>query len=884
MPPEHWLFTIPLRLRSLFRWAQADQELDDELRDHLERATEEYVAKGMAPEEARWRARLDLGGIEQTKENCRDARRVAWAQDFVQDTRYGLRMLLKSPGFTAVAVITLALGIGANTAIFSLSNAAFFRPLPYPDAERLAVVWQNNLRTGETEGLVSYPNFADWRSQSRSFADMAFYMSGKSMLAGNGQAERTPSALVSVNFFSVFGVSPILGRSFSPDEQIPGHANVSVISYKLWRTKLGGDPHIVGRNIVSAAGDQHTIIGVMPPGFSFPDQTDLWTPREVGEFFKTKARQYPNQHVVARLNVGVSWQQAQTEMATIAKGLAEEYPAIDGGIGVRVVPLRVQLSSKVRQGLFLLWAAIGVVLLIACLNGANLIMARTAGRQKEISVRYSLGATRGRIVKQFLCESVLLASVAAAIGTLLANWIVQFVSGLNPDLAKLRGSILDIRVLGYTVAITALTALVCGVLPALCAPRVDLQHTLQASGSGHSSPGAQALRKLFIIVQVALAFVLLVSSGLLVRSLWHIFAVPPGFDAGHLLTFHVYWPNAPANDAAEKERDSLYGEMLIRLRALPGVSAVASTSNVLFPNEMFKVPFVVEGQLQDPTGQRPLLPHGETTADFFRTMGIPLLHGRSFESADAVENATPVIIINETMERRFWPNEDPLGKRVRFDDPNFKSPWFSIVGVVGDVRQEGLEMPAGPMAYLPSKGYWMDDVVIRSKSDPRLLVNTVREQIRTFNANLAIDNVAVVADLLTLRESQRKFNALLLGALAFVALLLAAVGIYGAISYWVKQRTSEIGIRMALGAQQTNIFRFVVARGMRLIFVGLALGTAGASAASRWISSMLFGVTANDPATLSAIAVLLALAACAACWIPAWRAMRVDPMVALRYE
>lgn len=801
----------------------------------------------------------------------------------LQDIRYGLRTFVKSPGFTAVAVITLALGIGANTAIFSLSNAAFFRPLPYPHAERLAFLWQNNLRTGENEGLVSYPNFADWRSQSRSFADMAFYMSGKSILAGNGQAERTPGALVSVNFFSVLGVSPILGRTFSLDEQVPGHANVSVISYKLWRTRFGGDPHIVGRNLAFAAGG-NTIIGVMPPSFSFPDQTDLWTPREFGEFFKTKARQYPNQHVIARLNEGVSWQQAQTEMDTTAKRLAAEYPAIDGGVGIRVVPLRVQLSSKVRQGLFLLWAAIGGVLLIACLNAANLIMARAAGRQKEISVRYSLGATRGRIVKQFLCESVLLASVAAVAGILLANWILHFVSTLNPDLAKLSGSILDIRVLSYTVAITAITALVCGVLPALAAPKIDLQRALQAASSGHSSPGAQALRKLFIVAQVSLAFVLLVGSGLLVRSLWHIFAVAPGFDAEHLLTFHVYWPNAPANDAAEKERDSLYGDMLGRLRALPGVSAVASTSNVLFPNEMFKVPFVIEGQPQEPSGQRPFLPHGEATTDFFRNVGIPVLQGRAFDSTDVVENASPVIIINETMARRFWPNEVPLGKRFRFDDPNFKSPWFSIVGVVGDVRQEGLELPAGLMAYLPSKGYWMDDVVIRSKNDPRSLVSTIRGEIRTLNANLAVDNVAVVSDLLALRESQRKFNALLLGALASLALLLAVVGIYGTVSYWVKQRTSEIGIRMALGARQADIFRLVVVRGMRLIFVGLALGTAGALVAARLITSMLFGVAPTDLATLGAIAVLLTLAAFVACWVPARRAMRVDPMVALRYE
>jgi putative ABC transport system permease protein len=805
-------------------------------------------------------------------------------QNLFTDLRFSARMLLKNPGFAALAVLTLALGIGANTAIFSLSNAAFFRPLPYPDAERLAFLWQNNLRTGQTEGLVSYANLADWRSQSHSFSDMAFYMSGKSILSGNGDPERTPGALVSTNFFSVLGVNPILGRSFSPEEQIPGHANVTVISYRLWRTRFGGDPQVLGRDLVFGGGDKNTIIGVMPAGFAFPDNADLWTPREVGEFFKMKARPYPNQHVIARLNPNVTWGQAQSEMDTIAKRLADAYPAIDGGVGIRVVPLRMQLSIKVRQGLFVLWAAIGGVLLIACLNGANLIMARAAGRQKEISVRYSLGATRGRIVKQFLCESALLASLAAGVGILLGVWVLRFVSKLNPDLAKLSGSILDIRVLAYTVAIAAFTTLICGVLPPLSAPSVDLHRALQAASSGHSAPGAQALRKLFIIAQVSLAFVLLVGSGLLVRSLWHIFAVAPGFDAEHVLTLHVYWPNAPAGNEAEKQRDSLYGEMLNRLRALPGVSAAGSTSNVLFPDEMFKVPFVIEGQPDQPAGQRAFLPHGEATVDFFRTMGIPLLRGRSFEAADAVDNAPPVIIINETMANRFWPNENPLGKRFRFDDPNLKSPWFSIIGVVGDVRQEGLELPAGIMAYVPSKGYWMDDLVIHTKNDPRLLIGSVREQIRSVNPNLVIDNVNVVGDLLSLRESQRKFNALLLGALASLALLLAAVGIYGTISYWVKQRTPEIGIRMALGADESNIFRLVIGRGMRLIALGLGIGIAAALAATRLIASMLFGVSATDPATLVAIAFLLTLAALAACWVPARRAMRVDPIIALRYD
>jgi len=411
-----------------------------------------------------------------------------------------------------------------------------------------------------------------------------------------------------------------------------------------------------------------------------------------------------------------------------------------------------------------------------------------------------------------------------------------------------------------------------------------LNRALREANSGQAAPRAHALRKLFIVAQVSVAFVLLVGSGLLVRSLWHIFAVGPGFDAEHVLTLHVYWPGAPVNSADEKQRNSLYSEMINRLRTLPGVESVGATSNVLFPSEMYKVPFVIEGQPAEPPGQRPFLPSGEATPDYFRTMGIPLLHGRVFTEADTVENPSPNIIINDTMARRYWPNEDPVGKRMRFDDPNFKSPWFTIVGVVGDVRQQGLEMPSGLMAYSPSGGYWTDDLVVHSNSDPRTLVGTVREQIRSVDPNLAIDNVNVVSDVLSLQESQRKFNALLLGAFAFIALSLAAMGIYGTVSYWVKQRTPEIGIRMALGADQKNIFRLVVASGMQLIFAGLAIGIAGALAATRLIASLLFGVTASDPVTFAAIATLLTLVAFAACWIPAQRAMRVDPIAALRYE
>lgn len=776
------------------------------------------------------------------------------------------------------------MGIGANTAVFSLANAAFFRPLPYPNAERLAFLWQNNQRTGQTEGLVAYPNFADWRSQSSGFSDMAVFMSGKSILAGDGgENNRTPSALVSTNFFSVLGVEPVLGRSFDVSEDVKGHADVVVISYNLWRTRFASAHDVLGRALLFAGGDKKTIIGVMPMGFDFPESTELWSPREVTEFLRTKSRQYPNQHVIGRLNTGVGSIQAQAELNTIADRLAKEYPDSDTGVSVSVVPMRQQLSAKVRQAIILLGGAIAGVLLIGCVNVANLCLVRAAGRQKEISIRYALGATRATLVKEFLIESVLLAAIAAGCGIILAVWIVRVVSKLNPNIAELGSSILDARVLGYTFGVAMFTAVLCGLLPLLSYPQIDLNRSLRET-SGQAAPKAQAVRKLFIATQVALAFVLLVISSLLVRSLWEIFAIPPGFDAEHVLTLHVYWPNAPANATGESQRNSLYEEIMIRLRALPGVTGVGATSNVLFPNDMYKVNFVAEGHSEQITGQQASLLGGDATSDYFRTMSIPLLRGRTFNDADASTDAAPVVIINNTLAQRYWPNEDPTGHRIKFGDSNFPNPWLTVVGVVGDVRQDGLETPVSLTAYSPSSGYWNDDLVLRCKGDPRELISVVRQEVRDVNSNLVVDNIGVLSDLLSIRETQRRFNALLLGGLATVALLLSAIGIYGTISYWVRQRTVEIGIRMMLGADRQNISRLVLRTGMPFVLIGLLFGIGCGLIATKLIANSLYGVAASDPVTYLAISVLLCCVAFLACWVPAQRAVRVDPLSALRHE
>ncbi|HTS12939.1 MAG TPA: ABC transporter permease [Candidatus Limnocylindrales bacterium] len=813
-------------------------------------------------------------------------------QSLWQDVRYSLRALAQNPGFTAVAVLTLALGIGANTAIFGLANAAFFRPLPYPHADRLAFLWQSNQRTGELEGSVSYPNYADWRAQGQSFKDMAFVMFAHEIMAGSGTKEwlngaagpeRVAATLVSTNFFSVMGVHPILGREFVPDDSIKGHTNVVVISYGLWQTRFGGDSQVIGRSL-GFGGKGDTIIGVMPRDFLFPNGAELWKPREVNEFLQANARQYPNMGVIGRLSPHASWSQAQAEMDTIARRLAEEYPAADAGVGIRIVPLRVQLSQKVRQGLLVLWGAIFGVLLIACLNAANLMMVRAVGRQKEIAIRSSLGATRWRIAKQFLAESLLLAAAGAAAGIVLAGWIIDAVAKMNADVTRLGGSVLDARVLGYTVAVAVFTALVCGALPVFSTSRIDLNHALKETST--AAPRAQITRRVLIVSEVALTFVLLVGSVLLIRSLWQVLNVNPGFDAEHAFTFRVAWPSGPAgaNDT-QGARNAVYADFVTRVKRLPGVDAMGATSNVLFPGEVYKTPFAIEGHAAASSGETRFLLNGDATPDFFRAMGIPLLSGRAFTEADAAENAPSVAAINQTMARQYWPNEDPIGKSFKFEDPNFKSPWFTIVAVVGDMRQDGFERPADPMAYVPSSIYfWGDDIVIRATGDPKRLATELRETARGVNPNLVIYDFQRVSVALSEHESQRKFNAVLLGAFAFLALALAAVGIYGTVSYWVRQRTQEIAIRMALGAQPRNIFGLVIARGVEMIAAGLVIGIVGALGATRILANMLFGVKQTDPLTFAGVSVVLLGAAVLACYMPARRAMDVDPMTALRDE
>jgi putative ABC transport system permease protein len=876
---------------ALFRRRKPADDLAEEIRSHLEMEEQENLESGMPPEEAHYAALRQFGNVTLAQERSREMWGWNSVEALWQDLRFGLRQLRKNPGFTTVAIITLALGIGANTAIFSLANAAFFRGFPFPHADRLAFLWQDNARTGETEGAVSYPNYADWRAQSRTFEDMAFIAFGKGFLTGSGGMaivtgpngpERVPGALVSTNFFSVLGVNPLLGRGFVTDDALMGHTAVAVISYGFWQGRFGGDPHVL-RKRIRFGGDEIAIIGVLPKGFSFPGNSQIWRPRVVYEFLQTKARQYPNLAVVGRRRTGVTWPQAQAEMDMIAARLATAYPSVDGGVGIRVIPLREQLTERVRRGIVVLWGAIAGVLLMACLNTAGLMMGRASSRQKEIAVRLSLGATRWRLARQLLTESSLLAAVGALVGFGLAVAMVDLVSRLNPDIGKLGGSVLDASVLAYTVAVTVVAAVLCSVLPALTVPGINVNRALKVT-SAAISPSTHATRKAFIVAEVATAFALLVGSGLLMRTLWGILRVDPGFDAAHVLALHVYWQAQAKTPGESTARDALSVDLLARLRSLPGVSSGGCASFVLFPDEMFLVPFEIEGQPAGPSNQKPLLTGGGASPDFFRTMGIPLLRGRVFSASDLVKDAQPVGVIDETMARRYWPNEDPIGKRFELVDPNFKSLWLTIVGVVGDVRGQGLEKPSGLMAYIPLADSVYDDIIIRTTGDPLGLSGIVRREIRSLDKNLVITHMTSARSMLVERESHREFTAWLLGGFASVALVLAAVGIYGVLAHWVGQRTQEVGIRMALGAKKGDVLRMVAGQGLNFAILGIVLGMAAALGLTRYFNSLLYGVKPTDPLTLIAVSVLLLGVSLLASYIPARRATKVDPMVALRHE
>jgi predicted permease len=804
-----------------------------------------------------------------------------------QDIRYGLRGLWRQPAFTVVAVCSLALGIGANTAIFSLVNAVLLRPLPLREPERLVMVWENQTLINAPRDNVTPANYVDWREQNQVFEEMAALGWQSVNLTGDGEPEKLTSYGVTANFFPLIGAEPALGRNFLPEEDRDGGPRVVILSHGLWQRRYGGDPAVLGRDIL-LNGEKHTVVGVMPRGFQFlQSYVGMWTPAAFSR--ELLSRRNSNMlTVVARLKPGVTPERAQADIGAITERIANDHPDTSQGLEAQVVPLHEQLAGQSRNPLLVLLGAVAFVLLIACANIANLLLARAAGRRKEIAVRTALGASRGRVVRQLLTESVLLAGLGGAAGLLLAVWSFEFLKKLVPDgLAFSAGLKIDLTVAAFAVVASLLTGVLFGLAPALQASRVDLNEALkQGGGRGGLGAAGGRLRGAFVVTEVALALVLLVGAGLLVQTLFNLRGQYSLAEPEKILTVRTVLP--PTKYREQPKRAIFYERVLERVRALPGVVSAGYTTSVPLAWKGGANGFEAEGP-PPPQGVARNALHRQVSSDYLQTMGIALRDGRYIDERDT-EQSERVLVVNETMARQHWQGESALGKRIRFSENNENGPWYTIVGVVADVRQMGLDAPVKAEMYIPHRqiasfnGYKPRDLAIRTTGDPAGLVAAVGREVHAIDPDQPVSNVATMEDVLGAETGNRRVVMTLLAAFAGVALLLAALGIYGVLAYFVAQHTPEIGVRMALGASARDILGLVLRKGMRLAALGVVFGLAASFALNRLVASLLYGVSATDPATFVGVALGLGAVALLACYLPARRAAKVDPMVALRYE
>lgn len=864
--------------------ARMESEMDAELRFHIEARAEDLVRNGTPRAEALRRARVEFGGIERAKEECRDARGTNFVESLIQDLRFGLRMLRKSPGFTSVAVLTLALGIGANTAIFSVVNTVLLRPLPYKDANRLVTIWSYNRPQGYDTDLVSPLDFADWRSQNHVFEDMAASTDVQYTLTGEGEPAPVTAYSFTADYFHVLGAAPLLGRTFLREEEEPGKNHVAVLSYSFWQKRFGGRPDAVGKSLV-LDGAPYTVVGVMPPEFQYPQLTELWTPFTVNPE-AAQDRGYRYLRVMARLKPGVSIQQARTEMNAIAKRLALENPKTNKDEdATTVISLREMISGDIRPALLVLLCAVGFVLLIACANVANLLLARAAGRRKEVGVRVALGASRPRLVRQFLTESVLLGFAGGALGLLLASWCTRALVTMFPptifniSIPHLDKIPTDGWVLGFAVGVSLVTGVIFGLAPALHAS-ANPSEALKESGPGLAG-GAEGrrFRRALVVAELASSLILLAAAGLTLKSFVHLLGSDVGFNPDHVLTLRVLLPGYKYKTDAQ--RIAFSEQALNGIRALPGVKAVGAVTFLPLSGWWGVRGVSVQGQ-STPENQRPIVAWNSVTPDYFRAMGIPLFRGRFFEERDN-QSAPSVAIIGKSLAQQLMPNADPLGKRLEVD--GLKSA-VEVVGVVGDVYQLGVTSQTIAGIYLPFSQLPAPILcfAIRATQDPSSVAKAAERAIWDADKDQAVGFIMNMDQLVSESVAPQRILMLVLGAFGGMALLMAAIGIYGVMANSVAQRTHEIGVRMALGAKSGDVLRLVVSQGLGLVLVGVAIGLAGTFGLMRFVSSVLYGVRPTDTATLIAAALVLAGAALLACFIPARRATQVDPMVALRYE
>src|SRR5437764_1157227 len=892
---------IRARLAELSLSPVREVEIVEELSQHLEEEYERALSCGASEDEARQQALEQLNAPDLLGRELKHVERrvsqnpvtlgaegkITIFADLWQDLRYGLRSLLKNPSFTIIAVIALALGIGANSAIFSVVNAVLLRPLPFKNPAQLVMVWENATHLGFPKNTPSPPNFVDWQKQNTVFTGMAAMSEHSFNLTGVGEPERLDGRRVSANLFDLLGVPALLGRTFVPDDDRPG-THVVLLSYSLWQRRFGSDPSVVGRAL-TLNGESYTVIGIMPrfvqlPGFANRND-QLWVPIA---FPAEEASQRGNHflEVIARLKPGITLKQAQAEMETIAARLAQQYPDYNTRIGAVVVPLHEEVVGDIKPALLVLLGAVGFVLLIACANVANLLLARAAVRQKEIAVRLALGANQSRLIRQFLTESVLLAMFGAGLGLLLAFLGLRALRTFIPaSISQVETINIDARVLIFTALVAVVTGIAFGLAPAIQGSHLNLNDTLKEGGrdSAGGSKGNRA-RSLLVIGEVAISFVLLIGAGLLINSFFHLRNLDPGFRADHLLTMKVDLSEVKYPD--RERRAAFFDEVMRRVRELPAVQSAAVADNLPLTFDGNSMTIGVEGMPDPPPGQRPDVIFRAIGPGYFNTMAIPIVGGRDFTDQDKADSKD-VVAISEKTAQHFWPGQDPIGKRLKPGSSTSKSEWREVIGIVKDVRQNDLiALPKMQMyfSYRQPKEIAANALVVRTTIEPMSLAGSVRNAIWSVDKDQTVAQIDTMDHIVAEAVARQRFSMVLLGVFAVLALLLASVGIYGVMSYSVAQRTREIGIRMALGARRVDVLQMTVGQGLKLVGAGMILGLGAAFLLTRVLATLLYGISATDPITFIGISVVLLAVAILASYVPALRATKIDPITALRAQ
>jgi putative ABC transport system permease protein len=892
-----WLHGIRLRMRGFLRRRQLERDLEDELQFHLEMRALRNREAGLSAEEAMDAARRRFGNPVWWKESIRDMWSLRLLESVLQDLRYASRSLLKTPGFAAAAILVLALGIGSATGIFSLLNAVILRGLPFPSPERLVLLWGNVQRQKIERRGNSYPDYLDWKAQSTSFEGMAAYSDDSFNLTSVAEPERLAGEWVSAGYFDLLGVAPIAGRAIAPGDDVSGNSNtVVLIGEGLWRRRFGSDLAILGKHL-QMNGQLFTVIGILPAGFrGLSDGAEVWAPfaasGSAADLAERGSRGFP---AVAKLKGGVPVRQAQAELDAISKRLEQAYPETNAKRGVEVAPLTDELVGELRTPLYVLLGAVGFVLLIACANVANLLLARSEARRQEIAIRMALGAGRGRIFRQLVTESMLLSLIGSALGLLLAVWSVQLLSKASPiALPTFVKPSTDWAVAAFAAGVSILVGVFVGLMPAYLAGRQDLYQALKESGArSGDSLARQRFRRALVIAEVALALTLLVGAGLLMRSFQRLSAVHPGFDPNGMLTLTAALPRAtaaqpqPAAAATPDTGAVVTGRQLLeRLRALPAVVSASVASDIPLSGGASAIFYSAEGQSITDAQTRPRAYVHRITPEFFATVGAQMLSGRSFSETE-MEGRANVVVVTDNLTKRFWQGQDPIGKRIKAGDSASKNPWWTIIGVVREMKYRGLpENPtADPDVFLPFSDRQREvAILIRSSRDPSGLAAATRAAAREVDPSITIYEIATMSELVGRAIERARFAGWMMTIFAVLALTLASVGLYGVMAYTVRRQTREIGVRIALGASAGDVVGMVIRKGMALVSVGMGVGLAAALALTRLLHTLLYEVSPLDPLTYFGVAAALGVVAMIACYAPARRAARIDPMTALRYE